>query len=110
VSTWAWSNYSGGLPECLPSPADHEIGYRSITMCVGCGPSIAKCRSWIKIEARKALFLGASAGNPLAHEVYLIRAPLDGPLPSTGGILSPVAFGTRQIGFDFNRRIVTWAR
>jgi hypothetical protein len=40
----------------------------------------------------------------------VIHAPLDDPLSSTNAILSPVAFGIRQIGFDFNHHIVTWVR
>ena len=68
-------------------------------MCVGRGR--ASPSSWVEAEARKALFSGRVC-SPLAHEVYLIHAPLDGPLPSTHGILLPVAFGARQIGFDFN--------
>jgi len=40
----------------------------------------------------------------------MIHAPLDGPLSSTDGILSPVAFGIRKILFDFNHHIVTWVR
>jgi predicted aspartyl protease len=63
-----------------------------------------------RVEARRALFLGSSASNRVADEVYLVHAPLAGPLSSTDGVLSPVAFGIQQIGFDFTRHIVTWTR
>jgi predicted aspartyl protease len=44
------------------------------------------------------------------QEVYLIHAPPDDPLPTVDGLLSPIAIGIRQIGFDFNRHMVTWNR
>lgn len=62
------------------------------------------------IEAHKALLQGASVSGREAKEVYLIHAPLDGPLSSTEGILSPVAFGIRQIAFDFDHHVVAWTR
>ena len=62
-------------------------------------------------KARKVVFQGAaiSPGRGF-QEVYLIHAPPHDPLPMVNGILSPVAFGIRQIGFDFDRHIVTWMR
>ena len=63
------------------------------------------------VQARKAVFKGVAFGSDRGyHEVYLIHAPLNDPLPTVDGILSPVALGIRQIGFDFNRHIVTWTR
>jgi Aspartyl protease len=63
------------------------------------------------VQARKAVFRGAESGSDCDyHEVYLIHAPLNDPLPTVDGVLSPVAFGIRQIGFDFDRHIVTWTR
>ena len=60
-------------------------------------------------QARKAVLQGAASGSGGApHEVYLIHAPLHDPLPMVNGFLSPVAFGIRQIGFDFDRNFVTW--
>jgi len=62
-------------------------------------------------KARKVVFQGAaiSPGRGF-QEVYLIHAPPHDPLPMVNGILSPVAFGIRQIGFDFDRHTVTWTR
>lgn len=63
------------------------------------------------VQARKAVFHGAAFGSDRNyHEVYLVHAPLNDPLPTVDGVLSPVAFGMRQIGFDFDRHIVTWTR
>ena len=63
------------------------------------------------VQARKAVFRGAASGSDRDyHEVYLVHAPLNDPLPTVDGVLSPVAFGIRQIGFDFDRHIVTWTR
>ena len=62
------------------------------------------------VEARRALLQGVSLSERGANEVYLIKAPLNGPLSSTDGILSPVAFGIRQIGFDFDNHIISWTR
>lgn len=62
-------------------------------------------------KARKAVFQGAAFGSSRgSQEVYLIHAPLHDPLPMVEGILSPVAFGIRRIGFDFDRHLVTWTR
>lgn len=62
-------------------------------------------------EARKAVLLHTATGSGRApREVYLIHAPLHDPLPMVDGFLSPVAFGIRQIGFDFDRHVVTWKR
>jgi aspartyl protease len=63
------------------------------------------------VQARKAVFQGTAFGPDGDYrEVYLVHAPLNDPLPRVDGILSPVAFGIRQIGFDFDRHIVTWTR
>lgn len=63
------------------------------------------------VQARRAVFQGAAFGSDHGyHEVYLIHAPPNDPLPMVDGVLSPVAFGIRQIGFDFDRHIVTWTR
>jgi hypothetical protein len=63
------------------------------------------------VQARKAVFQGTAFGSDRGyHEVYLIHAPLNDPLPTVDGVLSPAAFGIRQIGFDFDRHIVTWTR
>jgi len=63
------------------------------------------------VKARKAVFQGAALGSDRGyHEVYFIHAPRNDPLPTVDGVLSPVAFGIRQIGFDFDRHIVTWTR
>jgi hypothetical protein len=63
------------------------------------------------VQARKAVFRGTTFGPDGDYrEVYLVHAPLNDPLPRVDGILSPVAFGIRQIGFDFDRHIVTWRR
>jgi Aspartyl protease len=63
------------------------------------------------VQARKAVFQGAAFGSDRGYdEVYLIHAPLNHPLPTVDGVLSPLAFGIRQIGFDFDRHIVTWTR
>ena len=62
-------------------------------------------------QVRKAVLRGAVSGSGLVpHEVCLIHAPLNDPLPMLNGFLSPVAFGIRQIGFDFDRHFVTWKR
>ena len=62
-------------------------------------------------KARKVVFRGAGMGPGRGfQEVYLIHAPTHDPLPMVNGILSPVAFGIRQIGFDFDRHVVTWTR
>jgi hypothetical protein len=63
------------------------------------------------VQARKAVFRGTTSGPDGDYrEVYLVHVPLNDPLPGVDGILSPVAFGIRQIGFDFDRHIVTWTR
>jgi predicted aspartyl protease len=62
-------------------------------------------------KARKVVIQGAAISSGRGfQEVYVIHAPLHDPLPMVNGILSPVAFGIRQIGFDFDRHIVTWTR
>jgi predicted aspartyl protease len=64
-----------------------------------------------QIRARKAVFRGAAFGSDRGdHEIYLIHTPPNYPLASVDGLLSPVALGIRQIGFDFDRHIVTWNR
>jgi hypothetical protein len=62
-------------------------------------------------KARKVVFQDAAISSGRGfQEVYLIHAPPHDPLPMVNGILSPVAFGIRQIGFDFDRHTVTWTR
>jgi len=62
------------------SPADREIGHRSIIMCVTAGENRQLPQPDLGTGSQSVCFWARLPGVPLAHEVYLIHAPLDDPL------------------------------